>query len=244
MSFMLVDSHTHLYDMKKDYILPGDIYPVVIGYSHSSNRKALETAKRFGYPFALGIAPQTAVKNGADKLDEWVDLIRLNKPNAIGEVGLDYKWATTTTHVEDERIVFSRMIDLAQELDLPLVIHSRDNPTDNEIPKDAIGEILSKLDGRRFLMHFYSGDDVQAKRIIDMGGYLSFTHMRSKEKRKVINTAPLDRLLIESDSPYIGRTPDCVREAAAYIAEVKGLDVSAVADATAKNAMRFFGFGL
>jgi TatD DNase family protein len=240
----LVDSHTHLYDLKKDYVLPDDIYPVVVGYSHGSNRKAVETANARGYPFVLGIAPQTTVKEGIAKLDEWAEFIRASRPNAIGEVGLDYKWAQSAEHVENEKTAFRAMIDLAKEMALPIVVHSRDNPNENELPKDAVSDILDMARGMRILMHFYSGSEEQAMRIVGGGGYISVAHVRSKERRKVINSVPLDRLLVESDSPYIGRTPETVRDAAAYIAEVKGLTIKDVAAATAENAMEFFGFRL
>ncbi len=239
---LFVDSHAHVFDLKKDYSLPPDIYPVVVGYSHGSNRKAAELAAGKAYPYALGIAPQTTIKEGISKLDEWIAFIRSRKPNAIGEVGLDYKWAQTKEHVEGERTAFGRMIELADEMGLPLVIHSRNNPNDNEVPKDAIEEIIGMTKGRRILMHFYSGGEEQAVRIAGAGGYISIMHLHSKERRKVINSVPMDRLLIESDSPYVGRTPETVREAAAYIAEIKGLTVEEVAHATAENAMAFFGF--
>jgi TatD DNase family protein len=241
---MLVDSHTHLYDMKKGYALPPDIFPVVVGYSHTSNHKALECARAGGYPFALGIAPQTTVKEGVSRLDEWVAFIRENRPNAIGEVGLDYKWAQTAKQVEDEKLAFSRMVGLANELGLPMVIHSRDNPGDNGLPKDAIEDILGMAGKAKLLMHFFSGSAEQAERIVGMGGYISVAHVRSKERRKVINTVPLDRILVESDSPYIGRTPESIREAIAYIAEVKGIRLEDAAKATTENAMGFFGFRL
>jgi TatD DNase family protein len=239
-----VDSHAHLYDMKKGYALPPDVYPVVVGYSHGSNQKAVEVARRGGYPFVLGIAPQTTIKEGIGRIEEWVEFIRSSRPNAIGEVGLDYKWAQTIAQVDAEKLAFTRMVALAREMDLPLVIHSRDNPNDNGLPKDAVEDILGMVGGMRFLMHFYSGTEEQARRIVGMGGFISMAHMRSKERRKVINTVPLDRLLVESDSPYVGRTPETVRDAVAYISEVKGLDVKEVEDATARNAMKFFGFRL
>lgn len=241
---VLIDSHTHLYDMRKGYALPSDIYPVVVGYSHGSNQKAVEVARAGGYPFVLGIAPQTTIKEGTGRLDEWVEFIRASRPNAIGEVGLDYKWAQTMEQVDGEKRVFARMVLLAREMDLPLVIHSRDNPNDNGLPKDAVEDILPMVRGMRILMHFYSGTGEQARDIVAMGGFISVAHIRSKERRKVINTVPLERLLVESDSPYIGRTPESVREAVAYIAEVKGLDAGEVAKATAQNAMGFFGFRL
>ncbi|MDD5171640.1 MAG: TatD family hydrolase [Candidatus ainarchaeum sp.] len=241
---VIVDSHTHLYDMKKGYELPADILPVVAGYSHSSNRKAVELREQKGYPIILGIAPQTAIKKDIERLDEWVDFIRQNKPNGIGEVGLDYKWAQTTKDIENERIVFERMISLAKEMDLPIIIHSRNNPNENDLPKDAVDDILPLVKGMRVLMHFYSGTAEQAEKIVADGGYISMTHMRSKERRKVINIVPLDRLLVESDCPYVGKSPESIREAVAYIAEAKGLDVETVGQATAANAAKFFNFRL
>lgn len=240
---IIVDSHTHLFEMKKDYILPPDIYPVVCAYSNGSNKKAVELVKVKNYPFALGIAPQTTIKEGIGKLDEWIEFIRQNPPNAIGEIGLDYKWAKTTADVEKQVIAFDKMIALAKEMKLPVVIHSRNNPNKNDLPENAVEDIMKKTSGMKILMHFYSGSEENAKQIVQNGGYISIMHLRSKDRRKVINSIPLNRLLVESDSPYVGRTPESIREAIAYIAEVKEISEEKVANATADNAMKFFDFG-
>ncbi len=145
-------------------------------------------------------------------------------------------------HVEAEKTVFKAMIGLADELNLPIVIHSRNNPNENEVPKDAVSDILELIQGKKALMHFYSGSVEYAERIVADGGHISIVHLHSKERRKVINTVPLDRLLVESDSPFVGRTPDAIREAIDYIAEVKGIPADEVAAKTTENAMRFFGF--
>ena len=239
----LVDSHCHLYDIK-NYTVPPDIVPVVVGYSHSSNRKAVEIARKNGYPFVLGIAPQTALKSGISELDEWIGFIRENRPNAIGETGLDYKWAKTKEDVEKQRFVFESMIGLATDMGLPLVVHSRNNPLDNEVPKNAVDDIIEMTRGMPLVMHFYTGSEEQAKRIAANGGYISIIHLHSKERRKVINTVSLDKLLVESDSPYVGRTPETIRDAVRYISEVKNLDFDEVAAKTSENAARFFGFRL
>jgi Tat protein secretion system quality control protein TatD with DNase activity len=245
---MLVDSHAHTYDLRKGYQVPPDIVPVVVGYSHGSNRKAAEDARAHGWPLVLGIAPQTAIREDLSKLDEWVSFIRVAKPNAIGEIGLDYKWAKDGADIAKERLVFGRMLALAQEMELPLVIHSRNRPDAEAgkagVPEDAVEDILAALAGKgvRFVMHFYSGTAAQAERIVAMGGYISVTHMRSKERRKVINTVPLDRLMAETDSPFVGRTPEAVRDAVSYIAEVKGIGAETAGETTAANAKRFFGF--
>lgn len=245
---MLVDAHAHTYDLKKGYVMPDDIIPVVVGYSHGSNRKAVADARAHGWPFALGIAPQTAIREDISKLEEWAAFIREARPNAIGEVGLDYKWAKDAADVGKERAVFSRMVALAREMGIPLVIHSRDRPEADAgkqgVPENAVDDVIQALlgFGGPFVMHFYSGTAEQAERIVGMGGYISMTHMRSKERRKVINTVPLDRLMSETDSPFVGRNPESVREAVSYIAEAKGISESAAGDATAQNARRFFRF--
>ncbi len=239
---MLVDSHCHIFDMK-GYALPADIRAVVVGYSPGSNRKAAEWGKK-GHPTVLGIAPQTALREDLSHLGEWMEFIRQNRPNAIGEVGLDYKWAKNGADVAKELKVFEAMIDLAEEMDLPLVVHSRNKPAESGaggVPENAVDDILGMVGGN-FLMHFFSGDERQAARVVGMGGYVSVTHMRSKGRREVINTVPLDRLMVESDAPFVGRTPESIREAVAYIAEVKGLGAEEVGKQTAENAMRFFNF--
>ena len=236
-----IDSHCHLFEIK-DYVLPSDIYPVIIGYSHGSNKKAYDLAKKYNYPFSLGIAPQSTIKEGISKLDEWVEFIRNSKPNAVGEVGLDYKWATTNEHVQMQKKTFSSMVSLSEELNVPLVIHSRNNPNENEVPKNAIDEIIKMVGSRPFLMHFYSGNREQAEKIVSIGGYISVIALRSKERRAVIEETPIERLLIESDSPYVGRTPDIIKDAVSYISEIKKLDLKLVEEETAKNTQKFFGF--
>lgn len=249
---VLVDSHCHLFDIK-GYAVPADIYPVIVGYSDSSNRKAFSYAKGSGhdYPCVLGIAPQTALKEGLGKLDSWIDFIRGCRPNAIGEVGLDYKWAQKREDVEKEQILFKRMIALADEMDLPLVIHSRDKPEnpakgqrapDSEVPVGAVDECIGLMAGKRFVMHFFSGTPEQAMRVVELGGYISISHMRSKDRRKVIEAVPLERMLVESDAPFVGRTPESIREAISYIAEAKKIEPALVEKTTGENAARFFGF--
>ncbi|MBU0532073.1 TatD family hydrolase [Candidatus Micrarchaeota archaeon] len=230
-----------MFEIKK-YEISSDITPVVAGYSPSSNKKAVELARSKGYPFTLGIAPQTAIKDDISKLDDWTKFIENNEPNAIGEVGLDYKWAQTMEDVEKQRKVFKRMIELSDKMKLPLVIHSRNNPVENKVPKNAIDEIIQTLKGKKILMHFFSGTEEQAVEIVKNGGYISVTHLHSKERRKVINNIRLDRLVLESDSPYVGKTPETIRDAVTYIAEIKGIDAEEVAAKTTENAKRFFRF--
>ena len=229
-----VDAHTHVYEIK-NYEL-SDVLPVVVGYSHKSNVKAVEYARKYGLPFVLGIAPQTAIRSDLSKLDEWIEFIRENKPNAIGEVGLDFHWAKSKEDVQKEEIVFMRMIELAEELNLPLVIHAR----------KATKEVLDTLELREFrkefMLHFFSGSSGDARRAVKRGGYISITPLHSKQRRKAIEQTEIERLLIETDAPYVGRKPGDVVRAAEYIAEVKNIEVEEVGEKTKDNASRFFGF--
>lgn len=232
---LLVDAHCHLNEIKS-YALSDRVLPVTTGYSHSSNMKNIEIAKSFSIPFVLGISPQAAQKEGVERIDEWAEWIRNARPNAIGEIGLDYHWARTREDTEKQHIAFGRMLDLAEEMHLPVVIHAR----------QADSEILDILAERKFpngfMMHFFSGDEKEAQRIIGLGGYISIIPLRSRERRNTIASVDLEHLLIETDAPAVVRFPEDVEKSCAYISEVKKLDFSIVAGQTARNAKRFFGF--
>ena len=234
---MLVDSHCHL-DSIKDYELNKDVLPVTVGYSHSSNIKTFEIANRLKIPFVLGISPQAAQKEGVKDLGKWTEWIKNTnpKPNAIGEIGLDYHWAKTKNDKENQHIAFSKMLDLAEEMKLPVVIHAR----------DSISEVLNIIEERKFahgvMMHFFSGNEHEAKRAVDIGGYISVVPLHSKERRKVINSIELEYLLVETDAPAVVRLPEDVIKSVEYVSEVKELDFSIVAAQTTKNAKKFFRF--
>ncbi len=232
---MLVDSHCHLQEIKHYAIK--DVLPVVCGYSHPSNIKAAEMAKKSNLPFCLGIAPQSVIKlPDLAQLDEWIDYIKKQKPNAIGECGLDYHWAKEKKEIEREEITFYRMIELAEETRLPLVIHAR------QAMRDVIDALRIKNFGNRVMFHFFSGKMADAERAISNNSLISITPLHSKERREIIGKTPLENLVVETDAPYVGRTPDDVRQAIAYIAEIKKLDFEIVASQTARNALEFLNF--
>jgi len=231
---LLVDSHCHL-DRIPGYEKAENLIPVTVGYSHSTNRKAAQIGKRLNIPYVLGIAPQTAIKEDLSKLDEWVDFIRKQSPSAIGEVGLDYHWAKDEHDIEKEKAVLRRMLDLSEEMDLPLVIHARD------ATHDVLDFLQLKNLKNPFMMHFFSGSVSEAKRAIGLGGLISVTPLHSKGRRQVIGDVSMEHLLIETDAPYVVRRPEDVIKAAQYISEIKGADLEEVANATSENAIRFFG---
>jgi len=240
MGFSFVDSHCHLESFKKKQMdeLPEDILPVTSGYSHKSNVKNAEIAKNLKIPFCLGIAPQTAVFDGIEKLSKWEDFIRSQTPNAIGEIGLDYHWGKEEKHLEDEKALFARMLNLAEEMKLPIVLHTR----------KAEDKVLDALDSygwkKPFMMHFFSGDAETAKRAVKMGGIISIPPLHSKDRRKTIESIPLEKLVAETDAPYITRGIEGVRDSVKYISEVKNIPFEKAARATAENSATFFKFDL
>ncbi len=231
----VVDSHCHIVDLKKEYRPSRNVLPVTVGYSHSSNQKTVEIANKFNIPYVLGIAPQTAIKSDLANLDQWIDYIKANSPNAVGEIGLDYHWAKSGQDKENEKIVFMRMLDLAEEMKKPIVIHAR----------DAISEVLDFLDLRSwrtpFMMHFFSGTLSEAKRAVGIGGLISITALHSKKRKSIIKSLGVEHMVVETDAPYVGRTPEEVIQAIDYICQIKKLDFESVARLTASNALRFFG---
>lgn len=235
--YSLVDAHCHL-DSIKDYSLSGTVLPVTCGHSHSSNIKTLGIAKTLSIPFVLGISPQAAQKEGVARLDKWADWIKTAKPrpNAIGEIGFDYHWAKTREDRENQHIAFGRMLELAEEMHLPVVIHAR----------ETTSEILDILKERKFshgvMMHFFSGNEKEAEYTVDLGGFLSIISIHSKERRNVINAIELEYMLVETDAPAVVRLPEDVEKSVSYISEIKKLDFSFVAEHTANNAKKFFKF--
>ncbi|MDD5096667.1 MAG: TatD family hydrolase [Candidatus ainarchaeum sp.] len=236
----LVDSHCHLDSFKKKQMeeLPEDILPVTSGYSHKSNKKTVEIARALKIPFCLGIAPQTAVFEGLAKLDEWENFIRSQAPNAIGEIGLDYHWGKVEKHFSDEAALFKRMLDLADGIGLPIVLHTRK-------AEDRCLDALQSYGWKKpFMMHFFSGEAETAVRAVKAGGIISIPPLHSKDRRKTIEAIPLEKLVSETDAPYITRGIEGVRDAVQYIAEVKNIPFEKAAEATAKNSAKFFGFRL
>jgi TatD DNase family protein len=180
------------------------------------------------------------LKEGLTKLDTWTEAIKNSKikPVAIGEIGLDYHWAKNNEDIAKERVAFEKMVDLAEDMRLPVVIHSRKAET------DCITYLKERKFSNGIMMHFFAGDEKEALRAIDLGAYVSIPPIHSKERRKVISIIGLENMLVETDAPYVGRTPEDVKRAAEYISEVKNVQLSEVADATTKNAVKLFKLNL
>ncbi|MGE5398574.1 MAG: TatD family hydrolase [Chitinophagales bacterium] len=253
--FTVIDSHAHLQDSKfnedvKDVIeraVAGGVEMMIcIGYDLESSRAALELARR--YPMikaVVGIHPHDADTVNDQALAEIWQMARDSRVVAIGEMGLDYYRNLSPRDAQIQG--FKAQIKLAKELNKPIVIHDR----------DAHQEVLAiikqeKAGANGGIMHCFSGDYNLAVDIMKEGFYLSFagplTYNNSKKAVEVAGRAPLDRLLVETDCPYLTpepyrgkrNEPLYVTEVARKMAEIKNKSYEEIAYATLFNTRKVY----
>ena len=198
-----------------------------------------------GFVYAIaGIHPEFIKDISKDEINKFIDVIKKEAKagniKAIGEVGLDYYWIKENVLREKQKELFIRFIELSKELNLPLVVHSR----------DAVFECIEILEdkgmkNKRVLMHLM-GDKTLVKKIVDNGWMISVGPgiLKSKETRKVARDCPLTHLMLETDSPWFGLgsrgMPLNVFKAAEKIAETKKVSVEEIEKQTDKNSINFF----
>ena len=258
MSGFLTDTHTHLqlneYSNDRDRVIrrakeAGVLRMIVVGFDMATSRAAIQLAQRYeGLYASVGIHPHEA-RNFTDKtIDRLRDLARSYKVVAIGEIGLDYYRDLSPR--DRQGYAFERQLELANELDLPVIIHNRRANKDMIITLERYVNIYGV--NLRGVMHCFSGDWGFAKRCLDVGFYISIagpvTYPNSDVLREVAAKVPLDRLLIETDCPWLppqhkrGRRnePAYVRFIARRIADLRGIPLSQLAEATSRNAAELF----
>ena len=251
---MAIDTHAHIFDEQFDNdradvikrIKEADLKKVVIvGFSKETNVLAQNLANKYDflYPTA-GYHPSEANDINVDDIISLEKFINDNKVYAIGECGLDYYWVKD--NIEKQKWLFTEQIKLAIKYNLPLVIHCRDAVGD-------IYEILKEYKGKvRFVMHCYSGSVEMAREFIKLGGFISLggpvTFKNAKTPKEVAVDTPLDRLMIETDCPYLAPTPyRGKRNEPAYvlnvlseIATLRGMDVEELEKVLDNNSISFF----
>ncbi|MBD3203634.1 YchF/TatD family DNA exonuclease [Candidatus Woesearchaeota archaeon] len=252
---ILVDVHAHL-DTKffKDNIEKvlkraeeNNVIAIIAnGVDKNTNRQVLNLAEKYEIVKpALGIYPTDALEKETQKKRDWditeeIDFIENNKHKitALGEIGLDYK---NGENKKDQIAIFKKLIDIGKKNNLPLIVHSR------QAEKDAI-DILEKIEYSRIVMHCFSGSFDLVKRIIENRWYFSIpTHIvRSEHMQKLVKIAPSNRLLTETDSPFLSpfknkkNEPGFVIESLKKIAEIKELDLKEAANLVYMNYARLF----
>jgi TatD DNase family protein len=258
-SLELVDTHCHLdfdkFDEDRDAIVQraaehGVTRIVVPAIDLQNCEAVLQLAERYdGVLAAVGIHPNST----AVLPQNWLEIIRKYaqhpKVVAVGEIGLDYYWDDSPKDVQHEAL--RRQLALAAELDLPVIIHNR----------EASGDVIrllaeSPLAGRERpgVLHSFSADWATAQAALDMGFYLGFTgpvtFKKAEELREIAARMPLDKILVETDAPYLTphpyrgkqNEPGYVRFVAEKIAEVRGMETAVFAAQTTLNAEYLFGW--
>ena len=254
------DSHSHYNDEKfdedreeiiKDTYESGITKFVCAGYNIESSLFSLELSKKYDFIYSIcGISPNDIPQSEEELWKDVAKIMEIVKENkskklvAIGEIGLDYYWNKENKELQKE--AFKKQIDLANELELPIVIHSRDASV------DTIEMIRNHKVNKAGIFHCCQPNQEMVRQALELGYYISFagpiTFKNSRNAPDVIKMVPLDRILIETDSPYLtpepnrGKRNDCrnVKYVAQKIAELKNVPIEEIAKITYDNAKRIF----
>ena len=211
----------------------------------ASAKTAQSIAREYGFVyFAAGVHPHEASEAGDNYLDEIRALSRDAKCVAVGEIGLDYHYDFSPREVQ--RRVYAEQLALSLELHKPVIIHEREAVQDNL-------DILKTHPGVRGVVHCYSGSWETARVLLDMGFYLGFTGVvtfkNARRVLEVVEKMPLERMVIETDSPYMAPVPHrgernsslLVHLVAEKIGELRGMETAEVARITMENGRRLYG---
>ena len=252
---MLIDSHAHLDDERfnkdRDKLIKslgenGISTVINIGADLPSSIKSVKLSEEYDNIYAaVGVHPHSASDMDEGTIEVLRAFSKREKVVAIGEIGLDYYYDNSPRDVQ--RKWFQRQMQLAKEVNLPIVVHSR------EANQATFDMIKAESDGNlRGVIHCYSGSVELALEYIKLGYYISFagpvTFKNAKTPKEVAKAVPIDRLLVETDSPYLTpepyrgkrNEPLYVRHVAAMIAELRGMTIEELANATRENTIRLF----
>lgn len=254
------DSHSHYNDEKfnedREQIIK-DTYKdsitkfVCAGYNIQSSLNSLEMSKKYEFIYSIcGISPNDIPQSEQElwkDVDKISEIIKQNKDKklvAIGEIGLDYYW--NKENAELQKKAFIKQIELANELELPIVIHSRDASV------DTIDILRNNQVKKRGIFHCCQLNQELIRQALELGYYISFagpiTFKNAKSAEDCVKMVPMNKILIETDSPYLapepnrGKRNDCrnVKYVAQKIANFKEIQLEEVAKITYENAMRIF----
>ena len=251
---MFFDTHTHLDDEKfaqdRELVIEkikneGVSLAVNVGADIASSKASVALAESYDFIYAaVGVHPNEVGSMQEQDLDTLAQMASHEKVVAIGEIGLDYHYDEPDRDIQ--KIWFEKQLRLAQTLSMPYIVHDRDAHQDTL-------DILNKVGYYRGVMHCFSGSCEMAKTVLDMGLYISIagqvTFKNAPKVQAVAKMVPQDRLLIETDSPYLtpepyrGQRNDSanVRFTCEKIAELKGIATEELAKATLENGKKFYG---
>ena len=252
---MLFDTHAHMddraFDQDRDALLSGLKEKGVAlvmnpGCSLESSRNAVALAEKYPFVYAaVGSHPDVAGEVDEAVLDEYRKLCKLSgKVKAIGEIGIDYHYEDIPREIQLK--AFRMQMELARELNLPVIVHER------EAHEDGMA-VVREFPDVTGVFHCYSGSAEMAKQLVDRGWYIGFTGVLTfKNARKAIEAArsiPLDRIVLETDCPYMApepfrgkrNDPGYIYRMAEKLAEIRGLSVEEIHAITTENGKRLYG---
>ncbi|EXX86129.1 hydrolase TatD [Paenibacillus darwinianus] len=250
---MLIDTHTHLdspkFDNDREAVIARAVEAGVgnminIGFDRETIPTTMALAERYDFIYAaVGWHPVDSIEMREDDLAWIEELCKHDKVVAIGEIGLDYHWDTSPKEVQQR--VFREQIRLARRIGKPIVIHNRD--AHDDVVRILREERASEVGG---VMHCFSGSWETAKQCLDMNFYISFggpiTFKNARVPKEVLAKVPLDRILVETDAPYLSPDPYRgkrnesgyvvhVAEAASQILGINRTEFEAITTENAKN---------
>ncbi|HAA89745.1 MAG: Deoxyribonuclease YabD [Thermoanaerobacterales bacterium 50_218] len=251
----LIDTHAHLTDPEYDE----DRFEVIaraqdaglekiicVGYEITSSRRAVALAEEYECLYAaIGVHPHDAAQVTERAWDALRILAGMEKVVAIGEIGLDFYRNLSPPQVQEK--VFRKQLELACELQLPVIIHDR------EAHQDVLRILKEFPEAPGVVIHCFSGDLQMAEECLVRGYYISIagpvTFPKAKKLEDVVKSFPLERLLLETDCPYLApqpwrgkrNEPGYLPAIAEAVARIKGVSLEEVAATTTENARRFFG---
>lgn len=247
---MFIDSHAHIYESDKNVVSRAREalvdFIICPGTNCDTNARAIELAKAYPEVYAcVGYHPEDVFELSEELKNKLIVHAREDKVVAIGEIGLDYHFEGADR--EFQKKLFNWQIDLADKLNLPLVIHARDAMIDT---LNILENNKHKLHGG--VMHCFSGTITDAERVIALGldftigGVVTFKN--GKNVQDVVDFLPLDKILLETDTPYLApvpyrgkvNEPKYIAKVAEAIAIIKGVSVEEVGRMTSQNAKRVF----
>ena len=251
---MLFDTHSHMddaaFDQDREELLAslpekGICLLMNPGCSLETSRNAVKNAREYDYIYAaVGSHPDAANEVDEGVLEEYRKLVRENpKVKAIGEIGLDYHYEDNPREIQQK--AFRAQMALARELDLPVIIHDR------EAHQDCL-DIIDEFPEVKGVFHCFSGSLEMAKELIKRGWYVGFTGVLTfKNARKAVEVAaniPLDRIVLETDSPYMSPEPfrgkrndsSKIYRMAEKLAEIRGLPLEEIHRITVENGKRLY----
>lgn len=250
----LFDTHSHYNDEKfeldRDTIIDktykaGITKFICAGYNLKSSREAIDLANKYDFIYSIcGISPNDLNDYNEENILSIKELAKSKKNVAIGEIGLDYYWNKENKDLQKQ--VFIEQINIANELELPIVIHSRD------AVQDTIDLLKKNPVNKKGIFHCVQLNKYLVEEGIKLGFYISFagpiTFKNSKNAGEIVRLVPNDKILIETDSPFLAPEPvrgtrndsRNVKYVAQKIAELKGLSVEEIAKITYQNAKNIF----